>query len=129
MVFSFSIHPYSCIMAWQWPEFRVKTSCHVIKLFIVCVLVVIKNTDKYYEIPVTKIQNNLRKHKNIKVSFLIKALFRDAKYIKLLKESLTPQHGWVAGHPHHQFEGNQLNMKKQQSNVSHLYERALTQWS
>jgi len=54
---------------------------------------VIKNTDKYYEIPVTKIQNNLRKHKNIKVSFLIKALFRDAKYIKLLKESLTPQHG------------------------------------
>jgi hypothetical protein len=30
----------------------------------VCVCVcVIKNTDKYYEIPVTKIQNNLREHK------------------------------------------------------------------
>jgi hypothetical protein len=31
--------------------------------------------------------------KNIKVYFLIKTLFRDVKYIKLLKESLTPQHG------------------------------------
>ena len=28
-----------------------------------CVLVVIKNTDKYYEIPVTEIQNNFREHK------------------------------------------------------------------
>jgi hypothetical protein len=73
---------------------------------------VIENTDKYYEIPVTKYKITSESTKNIKVSFLIKTLFRDITYIKLLKESLTPQHGCVAGHAHHQFEGNQLNMKK-----------------
>jgi hypothetical protein len=34
-VFSFCIHSYSCIMAWWWSEFRVRSSRHVIKLFTV----------------------------------------------------------------------------------------------
>jgi len=41
MVFTFCIHSYFCVMAWWWPEFRVETRCHVIKLFAKCVLVVI----------------------------------------------------------------------------------------
>ena len=45
MVFSFCIHSYSCIMAYWRPKFRVETSCHVIKLFAKCALVVIENTD------------------------------------------------------------------------------------
>ena len=45
VVFSFWIHSYSCITLGWWPEFRVETSCHVIKLLVRCVLVVTENTD------------------------------------------------------------------------------------
>jgi len=47
-VFSFCLCSCPCIMARWWPESRVETGCHVIKLFSNCVLVVTKNIDRYY---------------------------------------------------------------------------------
>jgi len=38
MVFSFCKHSYSCITVWWRPEFRVETSCNVIKLLVKYVL-------------------------------------------------------------------------------------------
>jgi len=49
MVFSVCMCSDSCIMAWWWPESRVEAGCHLIKLFAKCVLVVIENTDRYYD--------------------------------------------------------------------------------
>jgi len=48
MIFGSSILSSAWIMAWLWPEFRVETSCYVIKFFVNCVFVVIENIDRYY---------------------------------------------------------------------------------
>jgi len=47
IVFIFCIYSFSCITAWWWPEFRVETGCHVVKLFVKFVLFVTENTDRY----------------------------------------------------------------------------------
>jgi len=48
MLFSFCMQSYFCITAWWRPEFRVETSCHLIKLFIKCALVVTENAARYF---------------------------------------------------------------------------------